>query len=199
MKDSTPFNPGLLLWNEETGAFQEIDYDTFGDDPQITRDLSLWTLYQAEVFNEADISEVSAYAFSVNARRSVSVLQFPWMPTAMTRCSARRSRCRTRTIISVVAPFSTVGNLVITLTPGTALNGVVTLFDSAGEQVARANAVGNGGVETINVAITPGETYSIRVAAASYATTDTYTLSVNFPVTLPPTFSVRRNVRLLPQ
>ncbi len=76
--------------------------------------------------------------------------------------------------------------LTIVLTPAAELDAVLTLYDSTGDELARADSHRAGGAETISYQGTlHDQTVYLRVGAFQYATADDYELAVNFETTLP--------------
>jgi hypothetical protein len=83
-------------------------------------------------------------------------------------------------------PASGTQKLHVTLTPGASLDGVLTIYDAAGGELVRADLNSAGGAESItfNGAI-PNTSYYLRIGSWRYQTPGSYTLSIDFELSLP--------------
>ena len=180
---SVDFDAAAILWNQETDDFVEIDYDTSGDDPQFNRSLSLWTLYQVDVFAEEDLtgapSDAGDFTFSIDGPAPTITTVTLNSSGDFTSTSGNLGN-QDADYYNFVAPANASSLLDIVVTPVAGLDAVVNLFDSAGMQVARADSGGAGGTETIRFNnVIPAESYSVRVGSREYATTGDFSISIN--------------------
>ena len=183
---ASAIDPGFILWDNEAGTFLEIDYnDGTGDDAFISRSLSFWNLYQAQVFTEAMIgSSAESYTINVNATDQTTVALT--LDANGDASSSSTLGDQDADYYSFVAPVTANGQLTVTLTVAAALNGVLNLYDASGNQLTRVNSGGTGTNETLTFSgIVPGATYYIRVGSSSYATAGAFTVNVNVGTSLP--------------
>lgn len=181
----SPFDTALNVWNLESNSLVGISYDAIGQQPQFSFSESFWTRYQADVFNQANISVDSAFTITVDGPdQAIGALALN--ASGSTSASDVINVIQDPDFFSVTAPATSNGLLTVTLTPAAALDGVVSLYSSSGTLLARADSFFGGGVETISFGgVTPGASYAIRVGSYLYASQGTYTLNVAFGQPLP--------------
>ncbi len=188
-------NPAMALYRKGVAGYP--GFEQFNDDggvgnaAQISRSLTAWTQYTAELFNQTLNAVASDYTFTVNGPTAVI--------TALSLDANGDFNSATQNLgadgdadyYNVVVPETSNGSVTITVTPGTAtLDSVITLFTNAGVQVSRVDGTNANGVETMTLTgLTPGSTYNIRVGGYSYASSGDFTLDVNFQTFLPVTLT----------
>jgi len=175
--------PGLILWSSESGSFVDIGYDGY---PRIRRELASWELYQAELFEQTTPGpNVDSYRLEIDGPPpQITPIGLDAQGDGAAR-GAMENR-RNADYFRIVAPETAGNELTVTLTPEAALNGVLTLYDADGEELARQDVAAAGQAETIAFAsVVKGATYYLRVGAARYASAGGYDLEVAFEMALP--------------
>ncbi|MHB1035657.1 MAG: SdrD B-like domain-containing protein [Pirellulales bacterium] len=180
-------DPGVILWNADSGAFLEIDYnDAGGGGAVIDRSLGNFNLYQAEVFTEATIGAEGAnrpYTIEVNGPDpalwaiATDIYGDGYMEQSLAIWDSD--------YYVIEVPDSAWLDLTVTLTPEAPLDGVLTVYDENGAQVRRRSENGAGGVETTTLNVQPGQTYYVRVGSYQYASAGDYRLDVDFDLPFP--------------
>jgi hypothetical protein len=186
-ESATPFDTAETIWNVESNSFIDIDYDTIGQQPQVSFGSSFWTRYEADIFNQANIATAGTYTITVNGPdQFVAALALNTTGSASTNSFI--DAIQDPDFYSVTAPATSNGLLTVSLTPAAALDAVVSLYSSTGVLLARADGGNAGGAENISFSgVTPGVSYDIRVASFAYASSGAYTLNVSFGQPLPVT------------
>jgi Ca2+-binding RTX toxin-like protein len=181
LTEGTSADMGIILHRVTGDVFEEVDYDDgSGDQPTLTRNLTAATLYQAEVFNEAPIGAAAAYTLTVNGP---SAPLETLTPDGNGDVVVNRDLSSTldTDYFQVTAPAgATTLNVSLISAP---LDGVLTLYSSAGAVLVRQDAGGVGVTETIaSFAVSGGTTYYLRVGDDLAQRSGAYTLDVNFSV-----------------
>jgi hypothetical protein len=181
---TSPFDVGLALFGNTN--FEQIDYNSGPtDQPQMTPATVSGVRYQAQVFNEIGVGTGSTdYTIDVNGPDQQVVALTP-NANGDAAVSNDLSTLLDADYYSVVAPSDSNGNVTIDLT-SVPIDGVLTLYDASGNQLARADAGAAGNPEQISFnSIVVDNTYYIRVGAFNGNSSGDYALNVNFETIAP--------------
>ncbi|MEM7314878.1 MAG: S8 family serine peptidase, partial [Planctomycetota bacterium] len=179
------FNPGAILWNNSTGDYLDIEYDTVGESPEITFPLETQQLYQVELFSESNISSAGNYTVEIDAPSpAINNLTIDEDGTGQATGAINWREDADYYRITVPMDVLEETDATISLTNlASNLDGVLTIYDEAGEVVERRNLNGAGGNETITLQnVLANTVYFARVGADDYASLGSFDLEVQFDV-----------------
>lgn len=184
-------DPAMALYRKDVAGyagFEDFDDDSGTlDDAFISRSLSSWVPYTAELFNQTLNATSSDYSFVVEAPTPIiSSLTFD-ANGDYNSTTENLGAVGDADYYSFTVPATSNGNLTITVTPGVAtLDSVITLFNLLGGEVSRVDATNANGVETMTLTgLSPGASYSLRVGSYQYASSGDFSLNINFGTYLP--------------
>ncbi|MEF8788442.1 MAG: hypothetical protein V5A84_05180, partial [Planctomycetota bacterium] len=193
-------NPGLRAWDLRDDAVLATNDSVSGVSdaelslvlPHDPLRLPQHTFYGAEVFGEAlPESGSENYDLEIDTPNP-SLTTIPLDPVGDGSHGDSLS-ARDTDYFEVTSPRTASGTLDVALTTpgsGSNLNGVLTLYNSSGDQIARANNMGPGGAEIVSFSnVQQEETYYLRVGSEDYASTGSYTLDVDFRTLVPTEFT----------
>ena len=179
-------DPALRLWDLEDDVIAGSASDNVGfNDARITQSLGFWDLHAVEVFSETDSGD---YRLTLKAPdQGARKLQLDADGDATRNDSLGM---HDTDFFEVTAPQTTTGRLVVKLDPDSSLDGVVSIFDSAGNELDR-HGLGGGGVNqrVSLLSANPGDSYFIRVGSNEYRSSGGYDLDVDFTIGLPTEFN----------
>ncbi len=195
-QSSANYSPGMILYDAGLDVLLDYDYDSgVGQNPSLTFNGSAASVYQADLFSRTNIIAGNQYDYTLT-------VDAPDQTVGNISLDGRGDATVNSLLVAgsdvkyfrVTSPAGALGALTIQLTPGAALNGVVSLYDAAGALVARRDNAGIGSPETLTIVngIPVSTEFVIRVGSTSYGSSGSFALSVNFtsvPGGLPLTWS----------
>jgi hypothetical protein len=186
-------DPAIFLYLDGGAAGSYVDFafdGGVGDDARLSRSLSALTLYRAEVFNQTLNTASSDFTLLIDAPNQF-VSNVVLDANGDATLTGQNIQADDADYYRFIAPGTASGTVSFTMTPTTGtFDGVMTVYDAAGNVIIRRNAAAAGGAETAGILnVTPGTEYVIRVAASNYATTGNFDLSADFSTILPATLT----------
>lgn len=182
-EDVVGFDVALRLWNEDELELANVDLDSgVGDDAQLTENLTSFDMYLAEVFSENGSGD-----FQIEFNGPTQLIDaVPLDADGDATMPSVIGALTDADHFSFVAPATANGSLDLNVSPSAGLDAVLTLYDSTGATLSRADSGFAGDAESINFnGVVPGETYYARVGGFRYQSNGGFDLDVDFDLFLP--------------
>ncbi len=177
-------NPEIAIYDADTGAkIAWADDFLFSDDPLISVSLSSWHRYIVTIADHEEDTTGDVGIF-ITAPSSSSAQAVTIDASGHGGTSGLINANGDTDFYSVIAPTDAT-DLQVTLSPTAPLDGVVVLWDAAGNEIQRRDVAGVGGTETIVFGgVVPGNEYRATVFSRNYNSNAAFDLDFDFASSL---------------